>query len=107
MVIPLHTLNESFDLLVNGSIIGAAANSYEIAWTFGGVIWIWPIIFLLTLSMVAIKTENPTMVAIYALLGNVALGVLIPPLANKMFFFIAVFSILIFFISIFVSKRFG
>ena len=97
--------NESFDLLINGSVIAAAINVYDVALTFGGVNWLWPLIFLMTLILVAIKTENPTMIAIYAILGNVALGTMLPIVSHTLFWIILVFSVLIWMYSLFVSPR--
>ena len=97
--------NASFDLLINGSIIEAAIKSYEEPLTFGGIIWFWPIVFLLTLILVAIKTENPSMVAIYAILGNVALGTLLPNISHIMFGMILIFSLVVWLFSIFGSRR--
>ena len=97
--------NDSFDLLMNGSVIEAAVKSYEEAWTFGGVIWFWPVIFLFTLILVAMKSENPTLVGMYAILGTVALGVRLPAVADPIFALIVIFSILIWFFSLFISRR--
>ena len=97
--------NESFDLLVNGSIGRAVISSYEEAWTFGGIIWLWPIVFLFTLIIVAIKTESPTMIAIYAILGNIALGTMLEQLTQVIFYMTAVLSIMIWLFSLFLSKK--
>ncbi len=108
MVTAIHLQNESFDLLVNGSVIPAAIKSYEIAWTFGGVIWLWPVVLLFTLLMVAVKTESPPMVAIYAILGTVALGTSrIVPISHPAFFLIVVFSVVIWLFSLFLSPKTG
>ena len=101
----IHLQNESFDLLLNGSVIDASIKSYEIAMTFGGINWLWPFIFIMTLILVAIKTENPTMVAIYAILGNVALATRLPQLTQVIFVPILIFSVLIWLFSIFVSPK--
>ncbi len=101
----IHLLNESFDLLLNGSVVEAAVSTYEISMTFGGINWLWPFIFIMTLIVVAIKTENPTMVAIYAILGNVALASRLPQLTNVIFIPILIFSVLIWLYSIFVSPK--
>ena len=97
--------NASFDLLINGSVIDAAVSVYDTALTFGGVAWLWPLIFLMTLILVAVKTENPTMVAIYAVLGSVALGTMLPVISQTIFWMILVFSVLIWLYSLFVSPR--
>ena len=101
----MHLQNVSFDKLINGSVIEAAVSTYEVALTFGGINWLWPLIFIMTLILVAIKTENPTMVAIYAILGNVALGTMLPQLSQVIFVPIVVFSILIWLFSLFVSPK--
>ena len=97
--------NESFDLLVNGSLTEAVRSSYEEAWTFGGIIWLWPIIFLFTLIIVAIKSESPTMIAIYAILGNIALGTMLEQLTAGILWTIALLSIMIWFFSLFLSRK--
>ncbi len=101
----LHAQNESFDLLINGSFVEAAVKSYEIPLTFGGVIWLWPIVFLVTLILVAIKTENPTAIAIYAILGNIALGTSLPQISHIFLVPIVIFSVLIWLYSLFVSPK--
>ena len=97
--------NESFDLLVNGSLMEAVISSYEEAWTFGGIIWLWPIVFLFTLIIVAIKSESPTMVGIYAILGNIALGTRLEQATAGIFWIIALVSVMIWFFSLFLSKK--
>ena len=97
--------NDSFDLLMNGFVVEAAVKSYEEAWTFGGVIWFWPIVFLITLVLVAIKSENPTLVGMYAILGTVALGTRLPVVTDPIFALIVIFSILIWFFSLFISRK--
>ena len=97
--------NESFDLLVNGSLTEAVISSYEEAWTFGGIIWLWPVIFLFTLIIVAIKTESPTMIAIYAILGNLALSTMLEQLTHIVFGTILVLSIMVWLFSLFLSKK--
>ncbi len=97
--------NASFDLLVNGSVIDAAVKSYEEATTFGGIIWLWPLLFLLTLILVAVKTENPTMVGIYAILGNIALGSRLPVVTDPIFAMILILSIVVWFFTLFISPK--
>ncbi len=97
--------NESFDLLVNGSIMESVISSYEEAWLFGGIQWLWPVVFLFTLIIVAIKSESPTMVAIYAILGNLALGTMLEQLTHTIFALILVFSIMVWLFSLFLSRK--
>ena len=97
--------NVSFDLLTNGSLTDAVVSSYEEAWTFGGIIWLWPIIFLFTLIIVAIKSESPTMVAIYAILGNVALGTRLEQYTHIIFAMVVILSVMVWFFSLFLSKK--
>lgn len=105
MVSRIHLQNESLDLLFNGSVIDAAIKSYEIAWTFNGIIWLWPVVFLFTMLMVQIKLESPTAVAIVGILGNVALGSMLPTVAHPIFGMIVIFSILIWLFSLFISNK--
>lgn len=97
--------NSSFELLINGSLAAAAVNVYETALTFNGIVWLWPFMFIMTLILVAILTENPTMIAIYAILGNVALGTLLPQLSHMIFAIVLIFSVLVWFYSLFVSPK--
>ncbi len=97
--------NASFDLLVNGSIIGAAVKSYEEATSFGGVVWVWPILFLFTLTFLMIKSESPTMVGIYVVLGNVALGSRLAESSRLIFVMILILSLVIWFFSLFISSK--
>ncbi len=98
--------NESFDLLVNGSVIDAAIKSYEEVWTFAGVVWLWPIVFIFLLTLVAIKTENPTMVGIFVILGGVALSTRLDAgISATVFGLVLVLSILVWLYSLFVSPR--
>lgn len=105
MATAIHKYNESFDLLSNGSVIEAVIKNYEIAWTFGDVIWFWPVIFLFTLVMVAMKSESPAFISIYAVLGNVFLGTMLPQISHLIFGLILVFSFLIVLYSLFASPR--
>lgn len=106
MVELIHLQNESLDLLFNnGTVIEASVRSYEIAFTFGGVIWLWPLLFLFTLMMVQIKTQSPTMVAIYAILGNLALGSLLPAISHTFFASILIITLAIWLFSLFVSPK--
>ena len=102
----LHQFNDSFELLINGSVVEATVDVYETSLTFGGVIYLWPILFIMTLILVAIKTENPTVVGIYAVLGTVALKTLLPTMTDTIFFLIVVFTVLITLFSLFLSPKF-
>ncbi len=105
MTSSLHQFNETFDLLINGSVVEAAVGVYETSLTFGGVIFLWPILFIMTLVLVAIKSENPTVVGIYAILGTVALKTMLPTMSNTIFFMVVVFTVLITLFSLFVSPK--
>ena len=97
--------NASFDLLVNGSIIEAAVKSYEEGWLMGGVIWFWPIMLLFLLIIVALKSESPTMVAIFAILGNVALRSRLDQISDVIFGLVVILSVLVWFFSLFISRK--
>ena len=82
--------NESYQLIANNqTLIKAAISVYEVAWG----IYFWPLMFLLTLFMVAIKTEKPAYVVFYAILGNVALASYLPSKTNPIFYGTIVFSL--------------
>ena len=82
-------VNESFELLTNGSLFLASAGAYEA--TIG--LFFWPIIFLFTLFLLFIKSENPAYIAIYAILGNFALATLLPIQTDPIFYTTAVLSL--------------
>lgn len=77
--------NTSFDLLVNGSMVKAASYSYTQA--FG--VWFWPILFLATLGLLAIKTRNLALISVYAIIGNIGLAALLP-IETSPFFYVVV-----------------
>ena len=97
--------NASFDLMINGTLATAALSVYETALTFNGVVWFWPFMFIMTLILVAIVTENPTMVGIYAILGNVALVGFLSVTTTLVFWLVAVFSVLLWMYSLFLSPK--
>ena len=100
--------NASFDLLMNGSVVEAAVKSYEEVWTFGGVVWLWPIIFLFLLTLVAMKSENPTMVGIFVILGGVALSTQLDAgISATIFGLVMLLSIVVWLFSIFMSPKTG
>ncbi len=80
---------KAYDLLINGSVIEAANEVY--AATVG--IWLWPIIFVVTLVVIHIKTENPSYLVFYSILGNYLIGTYIVPLTHPIFYGIFVFSL--------------
>ena len=91
----------AYNLLINGSIIQAGNE----AWMSTVGIWFWPIIFIWTLVMVYIKSENPTYIFVYSILGNVLLGRYIFPLSHPIFYSVAVFSLFLTLWKIFGSKK--
>jgi len=84
------TMNQSWEYLQNASLFKAVDTAYQ-ASAMG--IFFWPIIFLFTLFVIYIKTENPGYVAIYAILGNVALVTLLPIATHPIFYTTVVLSI--------------
>lgn len=98
-------VNASFDLLVNGSVIPAAVSVYEQATNFGGIIWVWPFLFLFTLVLVAVKSESPTLVGIYVILGNVALGSRLAEASKIIFVMVLIMSLVVWFFSLFISSK--
>ena len=83
--------NESYQILANNqTVIRAAISVYEVAWG----IYFWPLMFLLTLFMLAINTEKPAYVLFYSILGNVALSSYLPVKTNPIFYGTMVFSLM-------------
>jgi len=82
------TINQSFIYLQNASLFKAANEAYAVS--LG--IFFWPIIFLFTLFVIYIKTENPAFVAIYAIIGNVALVAFLPIFTHPIFYLTLLFS---------------
>ena len=105
MVDVVSLQNESFELLINGSVVPAAIKNFEIAFTFGGINWLWPFLLLGTLILIAMKLESPGMVAIFAILGNVFLATRLPQISGTIFTIIVVISLVIWFYSLFVSRK--
>lgn len=78
----------AYNLLINGSVIEANTEVYEAA--IG--IWAWPILFLVTLVIFYIKSENPAYIAFYAIFGNYLIGNYVVPITHPIFYGTAVFS---------------
>jgi len=96
--------NESYRLLAdNQSIIKAGIKIYEAPEVMG--VYLWPLIFLFTLIVVAIKSEHPGYVFFYAVLGNIVLASYLPIKTNPIFWGIMVFSLLIVLWSFWASKK--
>lgn len=67
MVIGNTTL--AYNQLVNGSLVEASITAYQSVIGY----WFWPIIFIFTIVLVYIKSENPGTVFIVSVIGNVML----------------------------------
>jgi len=91
----------AYDELINGSAIKGATLAYEVP--LGQ--WFWPFLFLLTLIVIYAKTESPTTIAIYTILGNFALGAYLIPQAEKIFYIVLIFSVAILLFKIFGSSK--
>lgn len=91
----------AYKLLVNGSIIRAANELYQT--TVG--MWFWPIFFIITLVILYIKTENPTYIIFYTILGNYLIGAYVLPPTYPIFYGIAVFSLFLVLWKIFGSDK--
>lgn len=84
---------EAYNLLAqNQSVIGAAINTYDTA--LGGL-YFWPILFLFTLLLIAIKTQSYHYTLFYAVAGNVLIGSLLPIRTSPIFYGVMVFSLML------------
>lgn len=97
----MATTTQAWEYLQNASLFKATTEIYEVAWG----LWFWPIIFMFTLFVVAIKTESPAFVAIYAILGNLALSRFLIPASHPIFFGTLIFSIAMVLWSLFGSNK--
>lgn len=87
----MASMDNAWTLLRNNSLVEASVEAYRSV-SFLDV-WFFPILFLFTLFVVAIKTENPGYVMVYALIGNVALvGFMTNPLVQPVFYTTIVLS---------------
>ena len=87
--------------LLNMSVMKATNSVY----TEAVGIWFWPIIFLFTLFLLAIKSENPAYVAFYAILGNIVLATKLPIETHPIFYAVIVFSLAMVLWSVYASKK--
>ena len=91
----------AYNLLINGSIIKGGFKAYEYSMGF----WLWPILFIFTLVMVHIKTENPGYLLAYAILGNALLASRLTVDTSKIFYLTLVISLALVLHKIYASKR--
>lgn len=97
----MANMSTAFELLTNMSVVEAANEAYNI--TIG--VFFWPIIFLFSLFVIYLKTENPTYLSIYTIIGAFVLGKwLINPL-QPIFYITLLFSIGLTLWSMFGSSR--
>lgn len=97
----MPNLDKAYELLLNGSVIKGSNEAYQS--TIG--VWFWPLIFIFTLTLLAIKSENPAYVAFYAITGNIVLAGFLPIATHPIFYGILVFSLALVFWSIYASKK--
>ena len=95
-------MTQAWIYLQNASFFNAVNQAYT-APPIGE--FFWPLIFLFTLFMVALRSENPFYVAFYAILGNVALGTLVFSRFGVIFYATVVFSLAIGLWSFFGSSK--
>lgn len=96
----------AYEILVkNGTVIKAGTKAWES--TVG--IFFWPILFLWTLVVVYIKTENPAYIFMYAVLGNALLAwkamTQLDTIFHPVFYVTAVISLFLVLWKIFGSNR--
>lgn len=98
----MANITTAYTHLTNGSLFKAVNEAYTSP-PIG--IFFWPIIFLFTLTIIAIKTENPAYVTIYAVLGNFALATLLPITTHIIFYTTLVLSFFLVLWSFFGSSK--
>lgn len=81
----------AYEYLMNGSIFKATNAVYQAK---VGVIF-WPLLFIWTLIIIAVKTESPNFVLFYAILGNYLIGKYVIGIFTPMFYMVAVLSLAI------------
>ena len=97
----MATMAQATELLHNASLFKAANEAYAVS--LG--IFFWPIIFLFTLFVVYIKTENPAYVAVYGILGNVILASFLPIISHPIFYVTVLLTLAMVLWSFFGSSR--
>ena len=97
----MATMAQATELLHNASLFKAANEAY----TTSLGIFLWPILFLFTLFMLYIKTENPAYVAMYGIIGTVALASFLPMLTQPIFYITVLLTLAIVLWSFFGSSR--
>ena len=95
------TSNLSYELLVNGSVFKAVNQIYI---DKVGIIF-WPILFLFTLVIIAIKTESSNYVLFYTVLGNYMIGKYISGFFHPIFYIMAVLSLFVVLWKMYASKK--
>lgn len=80
------TMDQAWVYLQNMSLFKASNEVYAVA--LG--IFFWPIVFLFTLFVVAIKTESPAYIFLYSVIGNIALFTLMTDVRTHPIFYATV-----------------
>lgn len=92
-----------YESLVNGSYFPAIASSYDIS--LGGNGFFYVFAYFGILVTIALTTESPAPVGVFALVGGVVFYELIPTSFHTAFYAIAVLSVAITLYKLFVHKR--
>lgn len=82
---------QPYELLVNGSTILSSIKVYDIPLGDNG--WIYVILYMITITMLAVYTESPANTVIGSIIGGLALFALMPQVSIKVFYAIAVFAL--------------
>ena len=91
----------AYDLLVNGSLIEASVAVYESVIGY----YFWPIIFIFTIVLVYIKSENPGTVFIVAVIGNFMIGVYLPVVFRPILYLTLVISLFLVLLKMWGSRQ--
>ena len=99
----MANLSIAFEKLTNMSVVESANEAYKANVIIGN--FFWPIIFLFTLFLLYLKTENPTYLSIYTIIGAFVLGKWLINTTQPIFYITLVLSIGLTLWSIFGSPK--
>lgn len=102
MPLPIN-YSDAYTLLENGSFVQAGATAYQASL---GVLF-WPILTMVMLVAVGIRTENPAIVAVLAIISHVVMASFLPVETSPIFYGSIVLSIGVTLYTLFMSRKTG
>jgi len=79
----------AYNELLDMHLFAAANKVYFLSWG----VWFWPAIFIVTLLMLYIKTENPGYIVVYSIIGHFMMFGFLPVQTQPIFYGTMVFSL--------------